>query len=181
MTNVEFYTDYFRQLAVRHKDLKHNPAAETGDADVSEKRFTKWSVEEVVTGLRGSMGFPALMLELYDEKGTSEMMYSVAQHTRGAFTILAQSVIGDFNSEIAAYAIAERIMFDMLKQIWQDHYADEDACDTPFKSFSFNYEKTPVGPLFEGNKFGYRVEFDFQFHNHINFTTPPEDGTFTDA
>ena len=82
-------------------------------------------------------------------------------------------------AEQAAYANAEGIMYDILKQIWKDHYGEgTDRCHTPFKEFLFNkLQITPVGKIFD-KEFGYRVEFNFEFSNTIDLASPPDAGSF---
>jgi hypothetical protein len=157
------YTTYFQQIAINNAHLQHNPAGETGDAPVESLRFTRWGAEEAVTGLRTKIGFPALLLELYENKVSSEMQLDVKNNYTGAFTILATANRGNFVSEINAYGLAEQIMYEVLNTIWNDHYGEgTERCLTPFEIFDFNsLNIIPVGPLFD-NQFGYRCEFSFQ-------------------
>lgn len=160
---VGSYTSYFQQIAVNNPHLQHNPAGETGDAPVESMHFTRWSAEEVVTGLRSKIGFPALLLELYENKTSSEMQLDVRNNYTGAFSIVASAKRGNFVDEINAYGLAEQVMYEVLNTIWNDHYGtDAERCDTPFEIFDFNsLNIVPVGPLFD-NEFGYRCEFSFQ-------------------
>ena len=76
-------------------------------------------------------------------------------------------------------AQTERIMFDVLKQIWQDHYGpNAERATTPFQYFHFDkLQIMPVGPLFD-NQFGWRVEFAFDLRQNISIVEPPAPGTF---
>ena len=158
----------------------HNPDGENADADPGSIHFTKISVDEVLTGLRSKVGFPLLALELYEVATDSEVQYDIRQRTRGAFMVIDHPAADTFTAEQACYEISERILTDILKKIWQDHYGvDVDRCLTPFREFGFNnLQIMPIGPVFD-KEFGYRVEFDFEFHAAINFTDPPAPGTFT--
>lgn len=175
-TNVQLYIDYFRQMAVKHKDLQHNPAAENGDGYC---RFARWSADEVVNGLRTKFRFPALLLEMYEVVTASEIAWDIKGLYRGAFTVLDEARASNTTDEVDKLAQTERIMFDVLKQIWQDHYGpNADRATTPFQYFHFDkLQIMPVGPLFD-NQFGWRVEFAFDLRQNISIVEPPAPGTF---
>ena len=178
--NLPDYIDYFRQLAVKHKDLRHDITSEENDS--REKAFARWSVEEVLMGLRSKMKNTFLMLELFEEVDESEIVYDIKGKFSGAFTVLSKGSDTNIRKQLEAFVLAHQITTDLRKKIWQDHYGiDKDRCQTPFQYFDFNGQTaTPVGPLLDGDKFGYRVEFTFQFRQTENLTTPPEAGTFID-
>lgn len=177
--NVSGYISYFRNLAINHSLLLHNPDGESADAEPGSIHFTKISVDEVLTGLRSKVGFPLLALELYEVTTDSEVQYDIRQRTRGAFMVIDHPAKDNFTAEQACYENSEQILTDILKQIWQDHYGEGvNRCETPFREFSFhNLQIIPVGPIFD-KEFGYRVEFEFEFHSTINFTDPPAPNTF---
>lgn len=179
ITNVGGYIDYFRQLAVRHHLLLHDPASENGDCEDGAMHFTKISVDQVLKALRSKIGFPCLTLELYEIETESQIVYEVRPHPRGAFMVVDHPAEDTFAAEQACYETCEAIVYDILKQVWQDHYGvQSDRCTTPFKDFSFDkLSITPVGPIFD-KEHGYRVEFDFEFFSNVNFARPPADGTF---
>ncbi|MES2457202.1 MAG: hypothetical protein V4594_16730 [Bacteroidota bacterium] len=179
--NLVEYVDYFRQLAVRHSDLRHNEAAETGDAPASEMHFAKWNLNEITGSLRTKLSFPAVLLELYENQTAGSTIYNIKQRPKGALTILQHVKEGSIRDEEAAYTLTEKILYDFLKQIWQDHYAPSaDRCETPFYQFDYNgLHITPTPKLFQ-NEMGWRVEFPFVFQNTIDIKRPPEAGTFID-
>lgn len=170
--NAHTYTDYFRRLAVYHPDIAHDVNTEVQDNEVGIQKFTKWNAEEVVTGLRTKLGFPALLLEMYEVQSAASNVYDVRFRPKGAFTILDHVKSKDFIDEERAIQATEKIVTDILTKIWEHHYKpDVDRCNTPFKDFNFNtLQITPVGPLFS-NEFGWRVEFDFEFRQTINVTS----------
>lgn len=175
--NVTTYVDYFRQLAVRHRALKHDVETERGKGNPAYKRFTTFGNNEVIQGLKTQISFPALCIELYDETGNADNSYDIRQKPKGSFMVIEHAIEGDFIDELRAYAVAEEIVYDILKQIYQDHAPGTDACARPFKNFSFNYEKTPTGKLFT-NEYGWYVQFDFEFNKIVDITQPPAAGTF---
>lgn len=178
MSNVSSYVDYFRQIAVKHSQLQHDPATENGDGEPGKKRFTRWTADEALNGLRTSISFPALLLELYDNETGGESVYEVRQNPYGAFTILEHAQPGSFTSEMEAFVKAETIAYQVLQKIWADHYGPQaDRCKTPFKDIALKYNITAVGPLFD-NEFGYRCEFAFTLHDTVNLAEPPPFGAF---
>ncbi len=177
--NITGYINYFRQLAIHHVDLQHDPASETGDAAPGSKKFTRWSAEEVLTGLRSAVSFPALMLELYETTTKSEMNLDVKNDHSGAFTVLASAQPGSQTSEIEAFTKAQEITTDLLQKIWDDHYGPgANRCSAPLNFFDFDgLQITPVGPLIN-NEFGYRVEFKILPVADKTYCKPPAEGRF---
>ena len=174
VTNVAEYIDYFRQIAVNNVFLQHNPASEMGSAPAESKHFARWSADEVLTGLRTKMSFPALLVELYETDTEATDVNDVNGKYSGAFSILQSALMENYTSEEAAYVLAEKIMLDVLRTIWNDHYGEEaDRCEAPFEYFSFDKMNiTPVGPIYN-NQFGYRVLFGFRMSDNKKFTMLP--------
>ncbi len=173
------YTNYFRQLAVRHNKLLHNPASETGDVGIGEKHFARFGAEEVIEGLRTKVSWPALMIEMFETKTAAESVWSVRGNHFGAFSVLASAGLENMNQQEEAYNLTEEIMYDVLAQIWQDHYGSTaDECNTPFQNFDFgSLIITPVGPLFD-KQFGWRCEFGFDKNGIKEITQAPSAGVF---
>lgn len=181
MNNVTGYIDYFRQLAIAHRTLQHNPAGEFGDCDPGSMHFTKISVEEVLAALHSKIGSPALTLELFETELYSEIPYDIKQLPSGAFMVVVKPESDLFSDMQKCYEQAEEIILELLQQIWLDHYGiGVNRCKTPFQEFYFNNQLTPVGPVFN-TWYGYRFTFDFKFHNKVNLAQAPGTGIFTFA
>lgn len=170
--NTNKYIDYFRKMAAYHPDIAHDVNTEIQDNSIGLKKFARWSADEAITGLRTKMGFPALLLEMFEIDSTAANVFDVRFRPKGAFTIVDEAKIGDYNDEERVYQTTEQIAIDILTKIWEHHYSQLDKrCETPFKEFRFNnLTITPVGPLFT-NHFGFRVEFEFEFRETINVTS----------
>jgi hypothetical protein len=177
--NLTGYINYFRQLAVMHKDIQHDVKSETGGGAVGSKKFTSYSIEEVVQGLRTTVGFPCLAIELYDIETEAESFSNITLRPAGAFMVLCHPENDSFAAQENCYTKAEQIVYDILKKMYNDlHGSDADACDTPFNEIEFHkIAITPVGPVF-GGEYGYRVTYNFEFNKTIDLTEPPEEGTF---
>lgn len=183
------YVDYFRQLAIRHKDIRHNPDSEDGDAKDANgkvlkcaKKFMRISAQEVLAALPSDAGFPLMPLELYDNTTRSETQIDVTGQYRGAFMVLKTAGINNFSEQQSAFADCERIVHEILQQIWTHHYGPQTKrCETPFSYFDFNnLEILFVSGIFSGNVFGVRVEFGFQFNQTSMIAKVPDEGTFID-
>lgn len=175
---VSDYINYFRNLAISHKDLQHNPDSETGDGPIGSMHFTKISGQQVLTALRTGIGFPLLCLELYETELKAESVADIKLLPQGAFMIVDNPKSSSAADNQLCYENSERILFDLLKQIWQDHYGENANCDTPFKSFSFNNNNIQVVTNAFSGQHGYRYIFDFELQNIYDIMAPPEPGTF---
>lgn len=167
--NVNSYTDYFRQKAVSDPDLQHDPASEDGDAPIGSMHFNTWSVDDIITGLNTQLGFPALLLEMYETTTHEQSKLDIRGARQGAFTILTSSITPQSQkSRIAAYSLAETIILRIIKGMWEDHFGeDADRCSAQFENLEFNnMQIMPVGPVAD-NQFGWRCEFSFEISNLI--------------
>ncbi len=180
MSNLTNYIDYFRQKAVMHYLLKHNPASENGDTTGADKAFAKWNLDEIVTGLRTKIGKRCMLLELYETDTAAAVPYDIKEHTTGAFTIMQKVPTGGTTlQEEEAYDTSLKIARDILRSVWQDHYGpNKNKCKTPFYEFYFDKINIQATPMMFDGYFGYRVEFHFKLQSEMNFMTPPEEGTF---
>lgn len=178
--NLNDYINYFRSLAVSHNEIAHNPASEIGMAPPSQKKFATWSVDEVIGGLRSEMGFPALLLQIYETELSANSELNINNSTTGAFTIVMDAINGEIGSEHSAYALCEKIMYELLQQIHQDHYSEANRnCSSPFKEFYFDkIDITPTGKIFTSH-FGYHCEFSFSFRTKLKIGQPVADGLFS--
>lgn len=183
MAYVDTYINYFRQLAVKHKDLLHDPATEqvNYDGPMDKKSFCAFDADELVTGLRTKTGPLVLCLQMFENNLSNETIYDIRQRPEGAFTIVGNVKENDFIDLQRVYELTENICYDILKKIWQDHYGPQinDDCERPFKQFRFTKPITPTGRVFDG-KYGWYVEFAIDFKTTVDITRQPEEGTFID-
>lgn len=182
-SNLDKYVDYFRSLAVTHNQLQHNPLSEVKDTPEPDKRFCKWDVDEVIGGLRTAISFPALIIELYENQLAGSSEDDIRQRPSGAFTVIAHAKEMSLPHQQAAYDTCEKIMMELLQQIWKDVYGNPERkrslCAPPFKEFFFtNANINPTGKLFE-NHYGWRVEFQFEFQNNPVISSAPAEGVFS--
>jgi hypothetical protein len=173
------YTGYFRQHAVSHYLLQHNPATETGNGPAGGMRFCRFTPDEIVNGLQSAVSFPALLLQLFDTQLTAETHYDIKNRPRAGFMILQHADSDYAADQEAAYNTAHNIAEQILHKIWQDHYGPgANKCTTPFLSVNFSTVTIiPTGRLFT-REYGYMVEFDFEFAQNPAFNQPIQNGIF---
>lgn len=149
--------NYFRSLAINHPLLLHDPASETNDSHAT-KHFTRFNTDEIITGLRTKVAFPALGVEIFEQSGG---------HWRGAF-IVFDHARDSYNDEVRALDLTERIMRYLVPQIYQDTA----NCRTPFE-FANMLEADVIsfGPVFD-REFGWRCEFGFRWKNEPLINVP---------
>lgn len=177
--NVLDYVNYFRQIAIAHKDIKHIAAAEDNNGGLGECKFVRWNTEEIVTGLRSSIGFPALALEMYEVATEANSIYDVKGNFKGAFSILIKANPNRYDEQIEALAQAETILMQCLQKIWADHYGiDAERQQTPFQYFDFEgIQIMSFGPTYD-NIYGWRAEFNFNTRLINKIASQPAPGTF---
>lgn len=176
---IASYIDYFRQIAVKHAKLLHDPATETGNGPEGAMHFTKVNIDEVLFALNSAAGFPLLLLELYEVTSEAEIVSDFRSVASGAFMVVDHPADKTFASHEQCYITTETIVYDILQKMWNDNYGPgSNACDTPFEDIPFDsIGITPVGPIFAG-EYGYRVEFDFRLRQARNITQPLVRGMF---
>ena len=97
MTDVRAYLNYFQNLARQHKDIKE---------------FYVMDLNEPLQALRGSMQFPALIMNTLTGNFMAPNHDNTLDETNGSFLILGQLAnVDDFS--------AEMLMFQHTKQIGQ--------------------------------------------------------------
>lgn len=169
INNVNTYTDYFRQKAITDPDLQHDPAGEDGDAPIGSMHFNTWSVDDIITGLNTQLGFPALLVEMYETSLHEQGKLDIKGSRQGAFTVLSRSMVAQSQkARITAYSEAEAIIWRIIRSMWEDHFGETaERCTAQFEDLSFeNMQIMPVGPIADG-LFGWRCEFTFTTSNLI--------------
>lgn len=178
--NLDLYIDYFRQLAISHKDIRHSESSETQDAPPDSFRFATYNASDVVMKrLRTKVGFPALLAEIFEVDIQSNTALAPRGAYIGGFMILDHAKANNYPDELRALASTEIIAWQILQRIWNDHFGpNKSRCTRPFADIDFNrINIVAVGPVFD-NEFGWRVEFGFKPKTPLNLTDPVADGVF---
>lgn len=173
------YIDYFRNLAVTHSAIMHVASAETGDSLPQYQKFATYNATDVIMKrLRTKIGFPALLAEIYEVNTKSQNAYDVKGDYLGAFMVVDHAIPNNNADELAKLASTEIIVWQIINQMWQDHYGpNKTRCTSPFAGIDLNLNIVAVGPVFD-NEFGWRCEFGFKPKLPFNIIKPLDPSPF---
>lgn len=169
MSTIRNYENYFRNLAIKSKFIKHIAAAEKDDYGEKEKcRFVTFTSEEVIAGLRSKVSQDAsLFLELYTAKGYDNEAGDFRTSQSGRFLVCANKVT-TLSDSVAYNPIeilehTETITWLLINRIIYDANQNGPSCDKPITGITLNnfYNIEPQWDIFDG-RYGWLVEFTYQ-------------------
>ena len=111
MLSVSKYISYFEEIAKQHKEIAHTAA---------EKHFVRMNIEEVLTGLRGDIVTPALILESFEGTLNDNNSDNIRANRTGAFMILKEVETDNYAEEHAFLDDCERIGLEIIKRMRRD-------------------------------------------------------------
>lgn len=157
---VTEYLDFFKNLAVLHPSIQHDPAPVTLDSKPEKIRFgTFWEADIFAktppSGITAEG--PCLTVHLLDGVlSDSSSHYDIRGKLSGGFVISERVTANDRAAEQAAYANCQEILFDFLVKLWKEatDFCGLGAID--MNSIQF----FQVGPLWD-NRFGWWCKFDY--------------------
>lgn len=160
--SVNSYKAYFHDKAVRHRSLRHNPACDGPSGPIGGKRFTLFTQEDVVAGLRSSIpDSPVLHLHLYDLKLQDNEAYDHRGHYTAGFMITQKAGVNDTNAQATAYAACEQIAEDIIASLMYDERT-LGLCSFPLGIIDWNsLDLSFLGPLWD-SRYGCFVTFRYQ-------------------
>lgn len=167
--NIKDYIQYFRNLAIKSKYIKHIEAAEKDDYQDKEKcRFITFTSEEMVIGLRSSLSQDvSIMLELYNLRGYDNEAGDFRANHNGRFLVCANKVTTLSDSiaynPVEILAHTEAVTWFLINRILYDAGQTGPACNRPLSGMSLAsfYNIEPQWNVFQG-KYGWLVEFNYQ-------------------
>lgn len=177
---ISDYTAYFETLARQHSLIGHKPASITGDSEAGEQRFAIYNAEDVLASkFRTKLGYPALLVEMYEVQFAADQVYDPKMQYRGAFSIICHGSPKERNTEAIQLSKAEGILWDIIQRLYSDHYGpNATACNSPFRIVDvMNAQLMPFGPIWDWD-FGWRCEFGFRPKATRKLTELPADGVF---
>lgn len=174
--SISTYVNYFRLMAASHSSIQHNIAAESPDfADKSQCRFTMFSHDEVVGGLRSRIGDGVnVFLHPYFTKPSSNGAGDYRTRHTAAFIIAQKVNHNDVAALTAALNNTEFIMYTFIMQLVRDANEFGATCrlKNPFSGCEFNDMKLePVFNLWDGRA-GWYVEFEFVLKQNKFYMNP---------
>jgi len=151
------YISFFEDLATKHKSILHSP---------TEKHFFRANIEEVITGLRSKIKFPAMVLESYEVRLIDYKSDNIYMAPVGAFSIIDKVERDNYDKENEAINTCMLIGIDIITAIREEYQNFRNNPNRKIKYFDpATVTGYKVGPLFE-NCFGYR--FEFQIGNPLS-------------
>ncbi len=105
-------TEYFEQIAVQHKLLKHS--------DI-EPHFFRVNIEDVISGFKNNLNFPFVFLELPESRLHGETLDNVFLSRYAALTFLDKVAPGDRPGELDTYSRMELLGLDFLSRVKRDY------------------------------------------------------------
>lgn len=104
--------NYFEQIATEHVDIRHT---------IQNKHFFRIELDEILTGLRSKICYPALILEGYDFQFIDQNSDNVHKQISSAF-VLMESVKdkGDYNNIHDVWQRMEEIGDEICVRILND-------------------------------------------------------------
>ena len=174
------YQNYFRQLAISHKDIQHDPLSETGNAKPGTRRYAQYNTDEIIKGLSTAVSFPALLVENYEINTEGDDQVFPEYKFAGAFNVFVTGDKNKSSSVNAALDKAEKIMFEILQRIHNEMYGEEvfGTCNVPFEDFDFtSLEMISFGPVLN-SEYGWRCSFNFNPVKIFDITDEPKEGVW---
>lgn len=151
---------YFRNLASSHTSLQHTD---------EKKHFFRFELEEVLTGIRSAINYPALILEGYDFSYTDNNSDNLIKARNGAFILLDHATHpDDFDRIDTIYDEMEVIADDIIAKI----KADKRNANIPFIA-GFDFNKTE-GQMLKGEDQTFGIRITFSIESPKEFTVNPE-------
>ena len=163
------YKDYFRDCAIRHKKIKHDPASEGNGGVVAKRKFESFNMDEVAKSLRSSVGDGiVLFLHMYDWSPEDNGAFDTKAVYTGGFMVTMKAAVNNSGSEEIAYVETEQVAWDIIGKMYGDFQTSEEKCMNALGMVNWNSIKvTSTGQLWD-NRFGWWVEFNFtKSVNHL--------------
>lgn len=159
------YRNYFRNLAIRHKEILHDPASEEEGAPATNRHFIQFNTDDVVNALSTAFGAgPCLALHDYEWNVKDNGAYAFAHEYKGSLLVIKKAIANDPVDTAAVKDLTETIMADVQAQMRVDQYNIAGSDGSPFKDIDWNKARTiPVGPMWD-NCYGWYLEFSFSMH-----------------
>jgi len=140
---------YFEHLANSHRSIGHTP---------EEKHFFRFELEEMLTGMRSGVNYPALILEGYDFSFADEDSDNVHKRVNCAFMLVGKvSDKGDFDEIHALWDHLEEIGDELIIRILHDKRSRRIDCLAYFSARSVTGT-----PLVDMNLIHYGFRYEFQ-------------------
>jgi hypothetical protein len=144
--------DYFETLAILHKGIQHTE---------EEKHFFRFELEEMLTGMKSNLNYPALILEGYDFNFVDEDSDNLQKRVSCAFMLLGKvSDKGDYDAIHNLWDKLEEIGDEIVVKILSDKRDRQTDCLAYFHARSIT--GTPITDM-NLIHYGFRYAFELSW------------------
>lgn len=152
---------YFEKLATLHKGILHS---------ATEKHFFRFELEEMLTGMKSEMNYPAVVLEGYDFNFVDHDSDNLHKRVNCAFMILGKVADkGDWDAVHALWDSLEDIGDELVVRILADKRERQTECLAYFHASSIT-----GAPITDMNMIHYGFRYAFELSWPLNNETDPE-------
>ena len=161
--------DYFESLAILHRGIQH-----TDD----EKHFFRFELEEMLTGMKSNLNYPALILEGYDFDFVDEDSDNLQKRVSCAFMLIGKvSDKGDYDAIHRLWDALEEIGDELIVKILSDKREKQTDC------LAYFHARSVTGtPITDMNLIHYGFRYAFELSWPVNNDVDPSkwstDGSF---
>lgn len=152
---------YFENLAASHTALKHTP---------EEKHFFRFELEEMLTGMRSGVNYPAIILEGYDFNFVDGDSDNVHKRINCGFMVIGKvSDKGDYDAIHTLWDTLEEIGDEIIIRILHDKRLKKTDCLAYFHT-----RNVSGAPLTDINLIHYGFRYEFQLTWPLSNDIDPE-------
>jgi len=145
MTDINSYVEYFRTLAIEHKEIND---------------FYMMDINEPLDALRSKIKYPALILTSLSGNFEASNLDNILDLINCGFLIIGHlNQIDDFSGEMQLVSKMKQVGTDIIARMFHDHLKCESLALKAIPGFNVNtviYEM--LGPVFD-NDFGVLFSF----------------------
>jgi hypothetical protein len=157
MTDINSYVEYFRTLAMEHKEIND---------------FYMMDINEPLDALRSNIKYPALILTSLSGNFESSNLDNILDMINGGFLIIGHLYqIDDFSGEMQLVSKMKKIGTDIIGRMLYDQQKCESIALKAIPGFNINsvsYEL--LGPVFDND---YGLIFSFKLHDYLDLRYDP--------
>ena len=152
MTDINSYIEYFRTLAIEHKEIED---------------FYMIDINEPLEALRSNIVYPALILTSLSGNFEASNLDNILDLIKGGFMIIGHlNQVDDFSGEMQLVSKMKQIGTDVISRMLHDHMKCEPLALKAIPGFNINsvsYET--LGPVFDND---YGVMFSFKLQDCLD-------------
>lgn len=117
MINYTSLSAYFEQMAAAHRDIAHSP---------EERHFFRINIDQLITGFRQDIHFPAVLLELPEGRILGGSLDTLFMTRFVALSFLDKIPVQDYPAELSCYDRMEALGLDFISRLRRDYQSLQD-------------------------------------------------------